>query len=465
MLLPQTKEREYRFKLALRMGLPIFALVLALITHTFIDNSSTLYVAFYVESILLLLFSVYFIFYLIYSGFDVKITDDVSKTFSRAYLYEYLKKELKTKEDYTFFLISIDNLSDINSQYGLKNGDKIVRQVAEWIANYFIEQKIKHFPLGRIKGGDFILSIKGKKSQYSTMIDLMCLKSSELKIDDIEVNLSSAIIDTDYSRELDYLIDNLFEIQEENRNFKQEHRDENITPDELESIVINALNKRAIAIMTQNVFEDEKVVFQECFVKLRTMTGKLLYPKKFLKVIKKLGLGVEFDLMVLEELLSHVNSQKSEMYALNISATSLRNEKFLSSTKELLTGSQIKIMFVISEQEYFSHTSRYNSIIHSLKNLGSSVCIDRLGSLHSSFLYLRELDIDYVRYDTYYSNENKFKNNISVIHGLNTIAKDKNIKTWIKNIENNTILELAQSLDIDYVQGKALANLEILYEN
>jgi len=36
MSLPQTKEREYRFKLALRMGLPIFALILALISNTLI---------------------------------------------------------------------------------------------------------------------------------------------------------------------------------------------------------------------------------------------------------------------------------------------------------------------------------------------------------------------------------------------------------------------------------------------
>jgi len=47
MLLPQTKEREYRFKLALRMGLPIFALIMALVIHTFLENSQTLQTSFY----------------------------------------------------------------------------------------------------------------------------------------------------------------------------------------------------------------------------------------------------------------------------------------------------------------------------------------------------------------------------------------------------------------------------------
>ena len=52
MLLPQTKEREYRFKLALRMGLPIFALVLALISHTLVTSYETLDTIFFIGRLL-----------------------------------------------------------------------------------------------------------------------------------------------------------------------------------------------------------------------------------------------------------------------------------------------------------------------------------------------------------------------------------------------------------------------------
>ncbi|MDK9693916.1 MAG: GGDEF domain-containing protein, partial [Sulfurimonas sp.] len=95
MLLPQTKEREYRFKLALRMVLPAFALVFALIIHTLNTTPKLLNTSFYIEAILVLIFSIYFIFYLIYKGFDTKITDNISKTFTREYIYDYLKKEIK----------------------------------------------------------------------------------------------------------------------------------------------------------------------------------------------------------------------------------------------------------------------------------------------------------------------------------------------------------------------------------
>ncbi len=463
MLLPQTKEREYRFKLALRIGLPIFALVLALIAETLISNYKTLPLSFYLEAIFLLAFSIYFILYIIYSGFNVKITDDVSKTFTREYLYEYLEKEIKNQKEYTLILISIDNLHNINKLYGLKNGDKMLLEVAKWIGKYFKKEKINNFPMGHIKGGDFIIGLRGTKDRYNTMLELMCLKSNELKVDNIEVKISGAITDTSYSNKLNYMVENLFEVQEKNKRVKSKYNEEEIDPNELESYIIGAINNKSIIVSTQEIYEDNKKVFKECFVKLETSDGKLFYPKRYMKVINRLGLSVAFDLMVLEHAVLKCTELTSEIYAINISPTSIRNENFLSHAKDLLKSHDIqtkKIMFILSEQEYYSHISRYNSILNSLRELGVLVAIDRLGSQQTSFLYLRELDIDVVRFDSYYSKEIKDKKNHSIISGFNTMAQEKGIKTWIKNIEDEESLEIAKKININYIQGKYLADLE-----
>ena len=460
MLLPEKIEREYRFRLALRIGLPIFALGIALISHTLISNYSTLSSSFYIESTLLLAFSIYFIFYLIYNGFRVKITDDISRTFTRKYLYNYLRKDLKNNKDYTLILVSIDNLSDINTLYGMKNGDKVLKTTAQWIAEYFEEKDIVEFPFGHIKGGDFIIGLKGLKENYQTLLDLLCLKSNELKIDDIEIKISGAITDTSYSNELDFLVEHLFELQESIKNSKKDTKFEDINPNELESLVIKAIDERDLLVMTQDVFEDGKIAFRECFIKLNTNSDKPLFPKKYMKVINKLGLGVEYDIVVLEYILTKFADYKDEIFAINISPTSLRNDKFLSRSKELLRDVDIKLMFVLSENEYYSYVSKYNVIISSLKKSGVMIAIDRLGSIHSSFLYLRELDIDVVRFDTYYSNEIKFIENLSVIEGFNVMAHKLNIKTWLKNIEDKEILESSKDLGIDFVQGRYLSGLE-----
>ncbi len=463
MLLAQTKEREYRFKLALRMGLPIFSLIVALLSYSFFENYETLTPLFIVESILLLVFTIYFFLFLIYKGFDVKITDDVSKTFTREYLFSYLKKMLKKEKEYSLILISIDNLNDINTQYGIKNGDKVLEEVAKWVEAYFKSQKLENYPMGHIKGGDFIIGFKGTAAEYNTTLELMCLKSSEFKVEDMEVKISGAITDTEYSQDLNYMIENLFNLQDEVKNSKNRDKDEEINPNELESFVINSIDKRSIILLTQDVFKGNELYLKECFVKLKSPVGKQLFPKKYLKIINKLGLGVEYDQMVLEQLV--LVADKNITYAINITPTSLRNEKFLSFARELLSGSDIKLVFILCEQEYFSHTDRLNSIIKSLEKFNVRIAIDRVGSLHASFLYLRELNIDFIRFDNYYSTAVKLQENRAIINGFNLIAHEKQVLSWMKNIEDEETLESILYMNIDLTQGKQLSDLEKIREN
>jgi len=457
MLLPEIKEREYRFKLALRMGLPIFALVIAFIFHTFISNYGSLNSSMYIEAIALLFVSVYFIFYLIYSGFEVKIIDDITKTFTREYLYKYLIKELHNKKNYTLILLSIDNLNDINSLYGIKNGDNVLREVVAWITKYFQEANISHFPIGHLKGGDFIIGLEGNKEKYRTLLDLFCLKSDALRVNDIEIKISTAIIDSDYSKELDYLIEHLFEIQ----NRKRETKEEEINPNELESLVINAIKERNLLLMRQDVFENDALAFRECFVRLRGENSKIIHPKTYIKVINKLSLGVSFDLLVLEEILEKSDAEETP-HAITILPTSLRNNKFLSRLRELFEEyGKLNFIFVLSESEYYAYSKRYNAILHSLKKMGIQIAIDRVGSLHASFLYLRELDIDIIRFDAYYSNEEKLKKNFNIVDGFVVMAHEKGVKTWMKNIQTQESFALAQKLKADYIQGKYLSDLDV----
>jgi len=441
------------------MGLPIFGLIVALLFHTLIDNYATLQNSFYIEAVLLLVFSIYFILYLIYNGFDVKIIDDVSKTFTREYLFTYLKDKLKKEKEYTLILISIDNLNDINSLYGIKNGDKVLKKVAMWIADYLHAHKIENIPIGHIKGGDFIIGLEGSRSEYATILELMCLKSSEFQIDDIEVKLSGAISDSSYSHELDYIVENLFTLQEQRKDLKKDTDKSSINPNELESLVVDAINKCSVNIMTQDVFEGDKVVFRECFIKLEARNGKLLYPKNYTKIISKLGLVIEYDLMILKEILLRVPKGEPSVYALSISPTSLRNTKFLSSSKDLRKHSKIKIMFILSEYEYYSHIQRYNSIIGTLKDIGVMIAIDKLGSYHTSFLYLKDLNIDAIRFDTQFSSDEKMKSNSAIINGFKVMAEDKNLKSWIKNIQTQEAYERAKEFNIEYIQGKYLSPL------
>lgn len=107
--------------------------------------------------------------------------------------------------------------------------------------------------MGHIKGGNFIIGLSGKKEYYNIMLELLCLKSSELTIDKIEVNVSGFITDSSFSNDLDYMIENLFEMQEYNKKVLKIK--EEIDPNDLEFYVINAIQKELLTTRYQGVYE------------------------------------------------------------------------------------------------------------------------------------------------------------------------------------------------------------------
>ncbi len=220
--------------------------------------------------------------------------------------------------------------------------------------------------------------------------------------------------------------------------------------------------------MTQDVFEDTKVAIKECFVKLKRPDDTPIHQKSYMKVISKLGLTVDYDLMILEKVISLCDETTEFRYAVNITPSSLRNHIFLTKIKEYLKDNPIsreKIIFILSENEYYSHTDRYNSIIKSLQNLGVKIAIDRLGAIHTSFLYLRDLNIDIVRYDNFYMKDIESQKYRAEIEGFNSMAHSKGLKTWVKMVETKKTLDSLEDMNINYKQGRYLAQLEKTYES
>lgn len=464
MLLPQIKEREYRFKLALRMGLPIFALVFALIFHTFITSKENLTTSFYIESILILFFSIYFIFYLIYKGFDTKITDNISKAFTREYMYEYLKNELKFSKEYTLVLIAINNLNEINSRYGMKNGDKVILETLKWIDEYLKSKDIFNFPIGRIKGGNFIIGLKGNKNRYKTILEFMALKSEDLKVDDIEIQIFMAINDTSLSDNFDYLIEDLFEMKNRNARSVITNENDKIDPNDLEYYVVNAIKRKDLIIFTQSVFEKNSIAFKECSVKLKNEDGKILHQKSYIKILDKLRLMGDFDLIVLEKIIDICkNDDSNQKYSFFISATSIRNPVLFAKIRDLLSKNEFvknRIIMLFSENEYYPKVDKFNALLKQLRDFGVIIAVDKVGTLHTSFLYLRDLDLDIVRFSSFYSKEAEKSMYINIIKGFNLMAHEKGIKSWVKMVECKKSNDLVKNLGIDYMQGKYLAPLE-----
>lgn len=462
MILPEKKERENRFKLALRMGLPIFFLGLLAIFSFINQPTQNITSSFYIGATLILAIMIYFFLYMIYRGFDERITDPITNTFTREYLHKFLKKEI-LKENYTIMMVTINNLYTINETYGIKNGDFILHTTVKEITNFLYSKGIYNFPLGHIKGGDFIIGLEGSKEEFLSVMDLMCLKFSNFNINDIEVQIIGAVVDNHFSRNLDYLIDYLFEQQTLNKSSKYIIKDEDmIDPNDLERSIIDAIKNSSFKIYSQNVYDKDGNVFLEDLSVKLLLKDKVIHQKVFIPVVNRLGLSKEYDLMLLNEVAKKI-SEDNKMYSFIISPTTIREPHFLTYMKGLIDtyiNINYKIVFLISEIDYYNNITRYNQTIQSLRNMGIYIAIDRFGEYHSSSLYFREIEVDMVRFDsryTKYLKTNRYKKILEALHkGVNSL----NSKSWVKLIENEEIYKITEEIGVDMLQGKYFDNIK-----
>ncbi len=462
MLLPEIKEREAQFKLAIRMGFPIFLLSSVLLFSLLSQYLDVIPSSFIIIVVGLFAVAVYFLFYLIYKGYDERITDPITHVFTREYGMDLFKKEIQQESEYTFVLISIMNLHDINEQYGLKNGDIVLYETAQWIGRFFEEKGVKNFPISVLKGGDYLIGLKGDKSRYKTMMDILCMKVEDYIVEDIEVNITGAIIDTSYSKSMDHIINKLIEIRNMRAcSSKVELQEIQTDPDLLEKRVIDALHHKRYSILFQRIESDENY-FCEASIKLLDDLGKIIHYKSYMSIISRLRLNREFDLLQFEAIYQFLQQHQEGIFGVSISASSLRQQQFLQKVQTLLSHSDFskRLIFVIGEKEYFGNIKRFNEILQSYRRMGVRIAIDNLGANQTSLLYMKDLDIDIVLFDNNFSKRIAKKGYKEIIEGLVVTAKALHLKSWVRMIEDKTMYEEAKRMKIDYIQGHYIGKFE-----
>ncbi len=456
MLFPEQKERELRFKLALRIGLPIFALTVTLLFSILSEYFTTIPHSLAILALVVLGIMIYFIFFLIYRGEDERITDLTTGTFKPEYLVKLFERKIK-KDIYSIVLISVDNLDDINRRYGSKNGDKILFEVAHLVGTFFESKGLSKFPIGHYRGGDFLLGFDGSKIEYKSMLDLFSLKSDSLVLGDIEVQMSTSIVDSSLSENLNHLFDRLYEIQKESLEERRENEENEINPSSLESEVIEAISNRSFSCMFQDVKNSSLGHMLETSVKLVSQDKHMIHQKKFMPIISRLGLLREFETLMVGELVRVCSADESnDIYAISITPSILRHHGFFESVQQLFNDNHKvrgRICFILEESEYFHRVARYNEVLQSFRRMGILITLDRLGVLNTTLQYLKVLDVDMVRFDSSLGKHINIKSSRSILKGLQLMCKDMGYKTWIKMIENEEGAKHIEKIGIDYKQG------------
>lgn len=152
--------------------------------------------------------------------------------------------------------------------------------------------------------------------------------------------------------------------------------------------------------------------------------------------------------------------------AINLSGQSLGNDEVLASIRRAIETTGIaptSLCFEITETAAITNLAAASRFMRQLKQLGCKFSLDDFGSGLSSFGYLSNLAVDYIKIDGHFV-KNILSDPLSrsIVDAINRIGHVMGIRTIAEFVESVDIASALEKLGIDYVQGFGVHKPEAL---
>ncbi len=229
-----------------------------------------------------------------------------------------------------------------------------------------------------------------------------------------------------------------------------------------------ALDKDRFELFVQRIqsvkHQDKASDHYEILVRMVSEKGEIIPPGAFLPAAERFNLISSLDSWVVENVfkkLEHLKSIKkypeSLILSINLSGTSMANTDLLEKISNLLDKSDIpaeNFCFEVTETAAIANLKQATHFLSSLREKGCKVALDDFGSGLSSFAYLKELPIDYLKIDGLFVKDIAVDNiDKAFVESINQIGQVMGLETIAEFVENDEIMEILTDIGVNYAQG------------
>ncbi|HYM36433.1 MAG TPA: EAL domain-containing protein [Steroidobacteraceae bacterium] len=206
----------------------------------------------------------------------------------------------------------------------------------------------------------------------------------------------------------------------------------------------------------------------ELLLRMRGEHGELVQPAEFIPAAERYNLMPAIDRWVVQHALGalahyRVDGDVNDVYtvSINLSGNSLNDERFLDFLiNELQTHdlSPSAVCFEITETAAVANLANVVHFMRELKLRGCMFSLDDFGSGLSSFMYLKNLPVDYLKIDGQFV-QNMTADHVdrSMVEAIRQIGHAMGIKTIAERVESAEVLLCLASIGVDYAQGHYVA--------
>lgn len=394
-----------------------------------------------------------------------------------------VKDTSKNQINSVLCFLDLDRFKLVNDTAGHLVGDVLLVEITNILQGCLRKQDI----LGRLGGDEFGL----------LLVDIVPQKAQEIcyeiikKIENYRFQWDNRVFDLGISIGIISIANNSFDATEllskadlacykakelgRGRLYDaDEDKDLNNVQMQMEYIsnVSQAIEQQQFCLVKQKIqaIDPDNSNYQhyEILLRYKDEQGNNISPALFIPFAEKYGVITIIDRWVLETTIRNYQEyfpDQQTIVSINLSGISISNKNFIDFVINLFKSVDIDLSYIcleITETAAISQMSQALEFISRVRQLGVKFALDDFGSGVSSFQYLKELPIDYLKIDgSLVKNIVTEKSDRAIIDSINCISQMMGIKTIAEFVENEEILSILAEIGVDYAQGYGIGKPEL----
>lgn len=209
---------------------------------------------------------------------------------------------------------------------------------------------------------------------------------------------------------------------------------------------------------------DDETRYFEILLRKLGPEGKIIPPMAFIPAAERYHMMPAIDrwvirnaLAVYRTMLDKHGSEVPCVFTINLSGVSLGDPELLGYIQDQLILHGVPptgICFEITETAAIVNLAHTVELIKTLKGIGCGFLLDDFGSGMSSFAYLKNLQVDFIKIDGAFVRDIATNPiDLAMVQSIHGIAKAMQIKTIAEFVESAQAVEMLTAMGVHYGQG------------
>lgn len=419
--------------------------------------------------------------------------DALTGLYNRQYYSDNLEKLIEISHatntyDIVCMFLDLDNFKYINDTLGHMAGDRLLKEITDLLRSRMRKSDM----LARIGGDEFSLIFQGINLEQAVVLAneyRECIDSykfnEEGKMFNVGCSIGLAAMTVDIENKDDLLTRADIACHEAKRKGKNcIHVYELSDKQKTDSLYVDMGWAQRIKDAIQNnsfVFAKQKIcstqqgdIFAEEYL-VRLLDDEkqgLIMPAGFLNSAERFGLMPEIDKWVVAHALQtyasdNADRQTDSHISINLSAKSVGHPEIFDVISDSITKFDINpanIIFEITEDVAIADFPNAIIFLNKIRAMGCSTALDDFGAGYSSFSYLKEFPVDYVKIDgSFIVGIESNKLNYALVKAMHDVCATLDKKTIVEFVENQAAFEVLKEIGVDYVQGYYIGRPELIH--